>query len=105
MKGIPADAILVAYQHHENWVGFGYPQKLSRNKTHPIARLIHVVDTFCDYVIEGAGSFSMSPKEAIRQMTQYYESSLDPAPFVALKKIFHAPTGGDRVSGNQPISH
>lgn len=90
IKGIPADAILVAYQHHENWTGFGYPQKLSRNKTHPIARLIHVVDLFCDYAIEAPGTPKLSAKDAIGQMTQFYESSLDPMAFTALKSVFSA---------------
>jgi HD-GYP domain-containing protein (c-di-GMP phosphodiesterase class II) len=88
MAGIPNDVILVAYQHHENWVGFGYPQKLSKSKTHPLARLIHVVDLFCDYAIGSPGNPSMSGKEALAQMTTYFESSLDPAAFTALKSLF-----------------
>lgn len=88
IRGIPADVILVAYQHHENWVGFGYPQKLPRGKTHPLARLVHIVDLFCDCVVESPGNPRLSAEAAIKQMSQFYESSLDPAPFAALKFVF-----------------
>jgi HD-GYP domain-containing protein (c-di-GMP phosphodiesterase class II) len=43
IPGMPEEILHVALQHHENAAGLGFPQKLTRNKTHAFSKVIHGV--------------------------------------------------------------
>lgn len=45
---MPEEIMLVALQHHENSGGFGFPQKLMRNKLHSFSVIVHCVNEFID---------------------------------------------------------
>lgn len=77
IKSLPPDLAQIVYQHHEDCNGYGYPAKLTKNKIHPIARLIAVADAFCNYVIAGPQSDGMPAKEAINQILQFSKDRLD----------------------------
>lgn len=48
IPGMPEEILHVALQHHENAAGLGFPQKLSRNKTHAFSKVIYGVSEFVD---------------------------------------------------------
>ncbi|OFZ39919.1 MAG: hypothetical protein A2070_14535, partial [Bdellovibrionales bacterium GWC1_52_8] len=50
IRSIPEDIARVAYQHHEDCTGMGYPQRLSRARIDPMARLVAVADQYCTLV-------------------------------------------------------
>lgn len=87
ISGMSDDVILTAYQHHELNNGEGYPQHLHRLKIHPVARLVGVIDVFCDHVIQKPGQQKVGPQEALKMMSRR-ENSFEPEYFSALKKIF-----------------
>lgn len=57
-------------QHHENNLGTGYPLKLERDQIHPIARLIHVADSFCEYTLKSPNSPGMPAQLAAKRICQ-----------------------------------
>ncbi len=78
LKGIPSEVIQVAYEHHEDILGQGYPQRLSHNRIHPISLIVSVADVFCNYTITNPQRPEpLSAAEAISTMTLYKASSLD----------------------------
>lgn len=44
--GLDPRSALVAYQHHERWDGTGYPRGIARERIHPFARIVGLVDVF-----------------------------------------------------------
>jgi HD-GYP domain-containing protein (c-di-GMP phosphodiesterase class II) len=61
----PEEVVLASYQHHERINGLGYPTQSQRNKIHPFARIIGLVDEFCHLVLRGPYGTGMEPKDAI----------------------------------------
>ena len=41
-----APALPIVRQHHERWDGEGYPNGLSKDEIHPLARVLAVADTY-----------------------------------------------------------
>ncbi|MCB0384539.1 MAG: HD domain-containing protein [Bdellovibrionales bacterium] len=48
---IPDDIVAMIYQHHENSLGQGYPQRLRDLKTHPFARIVALADEFVNLTV------------------------------------------------------
>ncbi|MDR3607576.1 MAG: response regulator [Oligoflexia bacterium] len=88
IQGIPDEIVQIASHHHENCIGSGYPHKLSRNKIHPLSRLIAIADVFCEYAIRSPDRPNLPAIEVIQKMTQVHESVLDPECFSAFKRTF-----------------
>ena len=45
-RKIMTAADVIAYEHHENWDGTGYPRGLKTEEIHPYARIVAVADVF-----------------------------------------------------------
>jgi response regulator RpfG family c-di-GMP phosphodiesterase len=75
----------IVYQHHENSAGTGYPEKCRRESIHPIARLLHLADTFCKLVLRSPSGPGMPAEKAIAQMN--LDPSLDGDYFAVLKTL------------------
>lgn len=88
LRGVPSEVIQAAYEHHEDVLGQGYPQRLNNNRIHPISLIVSVADTFCNYTIRNPQRPEpLTAAEAISAMTMYKATSLDAQSFEALKKI------------------
>ncbi|OFZ30178.1 MAG: hypothetical protein A2622_10045 [Bdellovibrionales bacterium RIFCSPHIGHO2_01_FULL_40_29] len=74
IKDIPEEVLLVAQQHHENEGGFGFPQRLMKEKLHPYSRLIHGVSEFFDH-LDSAGSKSDIQK-ALEQLYSFQRKTI-----------------------------
>jgi putative nucleotidyltransferase with HDIG domain len=84
VRSIPSDILQIVVQHHENCLGQGFPAKLSRLHIFPLARLVSVVDIFCNLIIRPDASSRMSIKDAILQMQAVDAPMLDKEMFAAL---------------------
>jgi HD-GYP domain-containing protein (c-di-GMP phosphodiesterase class II) len=82
---VPDDIIQVAYQHHEDCLAHGYPRRLKKSEIHPFARIIYLVDLFCNYTINGPHSEGVPAKEAIAKIEVFHKEEVDEALFSALK--------------------
>lgn len=63
---IPQDLVAIAYEHHENSIGQGYPRRLWDMKINPLARVISLADTFCDLtMMSDTNTKPKKPSEAL----------------------------------------
>lgn len=57
------------FEHHENFLGTGYPQGLKGEEIHPMARIIALTDTFDALTTQRSYNKPMTPKQALEFMT------------------------------------
>lgn len=88
ISGIPEDVIEIAYQHHENILGSGYPHGLKKEQIHPLAHIVSTANVFARYAIKSSHHPGMDGKSAIREMEMRMSGTLEPKSFLALKSIF-----------------
>ncbi len=88
IPNIPNDILHIVGQHHENCLGQGFPIGLSKNRIHPMARLVAIANEFCNFAIKNPNSPGMNPTEAIKQMFLQNVDRFDPPFFMALMKLF-----------------
>lgn len=63
---VPADIVSIAYEHHENSIGQGYPRRLWDMKINPLARVVALADTFCELTLASESHpRPKSPTEAV----------------------------------------
>lgn len=86
--GIPEEVILAAYQHHEDGLGKGFPQKLRRSRTTPISRLISVADIFDDKFLSSEELSLIEMKNALKDVEKNKPDAYDKEFMQALKTIF-----------------
>lgn len=88
IASIPADIQQIVKQHHEDTRSQGYPAKLSKSMTHPMARLVAVANQFCNRIMGHLGGPMLKPIEAVEQLNRNFEGRLDPAFLGGLRKVF-----------------
>ncbi|MDR2786677.1 MAG: HD-GYP domain-containing protein [Treponema sp.] len=66
--GLPDDAGVVAYQHHERWDGNGYPRRLAGANIDLRARIVAVADAFEAMVSEKPYHIPMEGSQAVRAL-------------------------------------
>lgn len=52
LGSVPDDVVAMIYQHHENSIGQGFPQRLRDLKTHPLARIVALADEFVNLTVD-----------------------------------------------------
>ncbi len=71
------DALAVIAQHHEHADGTGFPQKLSGERMHPLARVVALVNRFDGLCNPAVSSKSLTPHEALSLMFAQGRSRFD----------------------------
>jgi putative nucleotidyltransferase with HDIG domain len=88
LKTAPSEVIQVAYEHHEDVLGQGFPQGVSKLKIHPFSLIVAVANAFCEYTIPSPQMPTpRTAPAAIQAMQTFKLASLDPAAFKALMKV------------------
>jgi putative nucleotidyltransferase with HDIG domain len=88
MRNAPSEAIRIAYEHHEDLTGHGYPGRLRRRGIHPLTLVVSVANAFCEHTIRSHPSDTpVSGPEAILLMEQFGRAGLDVTAFKALKTL------------------
>lgn len=75
-KGMPNSVVDVAYSHHEQVDGKGYPRGLPAEKISTFARIVSIVDTY-DRLTQGHDEKSISATEALRYLYLYRDKIFD----------------------------
>lgn len=65
---IPATVKAVAYQHHENWNGTGYPRKLKEHEIYELAAIVHICDVYDAMVSKRTYKDAFSFRETVEYM-------------------------------------
>ncbi len=71
----------IVYQHHENYDGTGYPDKVGGEKIHEMARIAAVADFFDAITTKRAYSEALTVEEALHVMRKTVGKKLDPKIF------------------------
>ena len=88
LKTASTEVIRVAYEHHEDILGQGFPQGLSKIKIHPFSLIVSVANIFCEYTIRGPQNPApRTAQAALQAMRTFKVASLDPLAFEALVKV------------------
>jgi len=94
LKTAPSEVIQVAYEHHEDVIGQGFPQGLTRVKLHPFSLVVSVANIFCEYALRcPQNPIPKNATEAIQAMQSYKLASLDLKTFEALMRVAHGVKG------------
>lgn len=80
--------IACAFEHHESLQGNGYPQKLTAEEIHPMARVVSVADTYDALTTKRSYNDPMRPTDAIELMAGKLNGRYDPEVMRALQAIF-----------------
>jgi putative nucleotidyltransferase with HDIG domain len=82
------------FEHHESFLGNGYPQQLSGPEIHPMARIIAITDTYDALTTKRSYNQPMSPTDALDFMKNKlggkYDSDLLDAMYAVLFKMKNA---------------
>jgi putative nucleotidyltransferase with HDIG domain len=72
------DIALAALQHHERMDGKGYPQGLTRENIHPMARIVAVADVYSAMISSRVYSVKKDLLHVLRELHQISFQELDP---------------------------
>jgi putative nucleotidyltransferase with HDIG domain len=88
VPSIPSEVGQVAYEHHEDNLGTGFPRGVGKREIHPLTQIIRVANLFSEQVLKSPTRPGMTPKNAIQYMTIHFADSIDVVAFKALKDLF-----------------
>jgi putative nucleotidyltransferase with HDIG domain len=66
------------FEHHESFLGNGYPQQLSGPEIHPMARIVSICDTYDALTTKRSYNQPMSPTDAVDFITSKLAGRYDP---------------------------
>lgn len=66
------------YEHHENFLGNGYPQNLKGEDIHPLARIVAIADTYDALTTKRSYNEPMLPVTALQLMKEKLTARFDP---------------------------
>lgn len=85
---VPDDIVSIVYEHHENSIGQGYPQRIRDVKAHPLSKIVALANHFVELTISGPDCMkTRSPREAIMFIEHTLGLPFNKDAFRALKRI------------------
>lgn len=75
------------FEHHESFLGNGYPQQLPGNEIHPMARIVAITDTYDALTTKRSYNEPMSPIAAVEFLSSKLAAKYDPNLVRALNSI------------------
>jgi len=75
------------YEHHESFLGNGYPQALPGEEIHHMARIVAISDTYDALTTQRSYNKPMTPVDAIEFMTTKLKDRYDPDLLKALREV------------------
>lgn len=73
------------FEHHENFLGNGYPQAIKGEEIHPLARIVAIADTYDALTTKRSYNEPMTPTQALELMKNKIANRFEPD----LLKAFH----------------
>ena len=82
--------IACCFEHHENFLGNGYPQQLTGKEIHPMARFVAITDTYDALTTKRTYNTPMAPAQALEFMSTKLKGKYDPDLLKAMhSSLFH----------------
>lgn len=89
LGNIPSEVVTIAYQHHEDMIGQGFPRRIAKHEMHPLAKVVQVANIFCEYAVKCRPDVvPMAGPAAINTMETMKLEMMDKESFAALKRLF-----------------
>ncbi|CAN5699567.1 hypothetical protein BH10BDE1_BH10BDE1_02070 [soil metagenome] len=103
MPSLPEDVSEVAYQHHENFNGTGYPHALSGDQIHPMARLVRVADLYVSAILPLQSELRLEPLAALQKLQTIHEGEVDPTFVRGLAKVVRGHAATSTLGAAAPV--
>lgn len=88
---VPDDIVSIVYEHQENSIGQGYPQRIRDIKMHPLAKVVSLADAYANLIIANPNCPEpKNPREALMYIEHTLGLPYNREAFRALKKIIEA---------------
>ncbi len=85
---VPDDIVSIIYEHHENAIGQGFPQRIRDVKMHPLARVVSLADAYANLILPNPNCPSpKNPREALMYIEYTLSVPYNKEAFRALKKL------------------
>ena len=85
---VPDDVVSIVYEHHENAIGQGFPQRLRDVKMHPLAKIVALADAYVELIIPNVNCpVAKNPREALMYIEHTLGIPYNKEAFRALKRI------------------
>jgi putative nucleotidyltransferase with HDIG domain len=85
---VPDDVVSIVYEHHENSIGQGFPQRLRDVKMHPLAKVVALADNYADLILPNVNCpVPKNPREALMYIEHTLGIPFNKEAFRALKRI------------------
>lgn len=83
-----SDAIKAAcFEHHESFMGNGYPQQLKGEEIHPFARIVAITDTYDAMTTQRSYNVPLKPIDAVTMMKEKLAGRYDPEMLKAMYQV------------------
>jgi putative nucleotidyltransferase with HDIG domain len=90
---VPDDVVSIIYEHHENSIGQGYPQRLRDVKMHPLAKVVALADAYANLILANPNCpVPKNPREALMYIEHTLGIPYNKEAFRALKKTIEGQT-------------
>ncbi|HUP57799.1 MAG TPA: HD domain-containing phosphohydrolase [Bdellovibrionota bacterium] len=89
---VPDEVLQVVMQHHERDCGLGFPCSLTKNRIHPLAKVVAVADEFCELAIRRREHPQMKITDALARLKTLHGTFLDHNSMAALISIVKSGT-------------
>lgn len=86
-SGISDGIKAACYEHHESWIGGGYPQGISKHEIHPFARIVSLTDTYDAMTTQRSYNKPMTPVDALNLMNGNLAQRYDPDMLKAMYSV------------------
>jgi putative nucleotidyltransferase with HDIG domain len=88
---VPDDIVSIVYEHHENSIGQGFPQRLRDVKMHPLAKVVALADGFANLILPNVNCpMPRNRREAIVYIEHTLGIPYNREAFRALKRVVEA---------------
>lgn len=77
----------MCFEHHESFLGNGYPQQLTGPEIHPMARIVAITDTYDALTTKRSYNQPMSPRDAVEFMSTKLKGKYDPDLLKAMNSV------------------
>jgi putative nucleotidyltransferase with HDIG domain len=85
---VPDDIVSIIFEHHENSLGQGFPQRIRDVKMHPLARVVALADAYANLILPNVNCpVPKNPREALMYIEHTMGIPYNREAFRALKKI------------------
>lgn len=96
---VPDDIVSIVYEHHENSIGQGFPQRMRDVKMHPLAKVVALADAYADLVLPNINCpVPKNPREALMYIEHTLGIPYNKEAFRALKRVIEGEKKSSQAS-------